>query len=194
MARSQSRRPQPKKAEVAKEPISRLKVFEMYVDGAKWLLAIISGLLLFGSDRLKERSGFGIDVWLFATAAALLILSAGSALFYLWQSYTHLSLRAGTGDPDDEKVVAAWTRASIAYPLMLITFGLGLLAFVAFAAANLVEQLSEKKAPAIVAADGEILVAQRSDCLWVRDTAPSGQWRPVPQPGRAGAAPAPDKC
>jgi len=164
----------------ADKELTAFKVFGMYVDGAKWLLAIISGLLVFGMDWLKDRSGSGIDVWLFLVAAFLLLVSGGLALFYLWQSYTYVSLHVG--GKDAKRAEAAHNRSSAVYPFMLGAFALGAMLFAGFGWANLMGRIHAPKPFAVVAVDQGVIVAQHANCVWVRsaNAAPHVGWTRIP--------------
>jgi len=73
------------------EELSRIKVFEMYLEGAKWLLAIAAGMLVYGLDRLTEHPVEGWPLRLFAVSSAFLGVSAAAALYYLQKSFAYAS-------------------------------------------------------------------------------------------------------
>jgi hypothetical protein len=173
----------PPKANAKDKELTPFKVFGMYVDGAKWLLAIIAGLLVVGMEWLKDRSGSGADVSLFLAAAVLLLISGGLALLYLWQSYTYVSLHVGGRDPDGAD--GARSIASAVYPFMLGAFAFGAILFAVFGWANLMARIENRKPLAIVGVDQGLIVAQRGTCLWVRNATAGPQvgWTRIPTTG-----------
>ncbi len=178
---------QSRKAPSSESELTPFKVFGMYVDGAKWLLAIIAGLFVFGVESLKDRSGATADVWLFVAASIFLLAAGGLALIYLWKSYSYASHRVGS-NPRGTAADNAYECASSVYPFMLGSFAVGMILFSLFGAANVWARLSAGKPVVVVAVDGGVVVAQRGDCMWVRNTSagPQAKWTLIP----AVAAPA----
>lgn len=168
------------KARSRDKDLTPFTVLGMYVDGAKWLLAIISGLLVFGLDWLKDRSGFGADVWIFVVAAFLLLVSGGLVLFYLWQSFTYVSLHVGGQNAEGAK--AAYGRSSAVYPFMLGAFAFGAVLFAMFGWVNLAARIETPKPFAIVGVDQGLIVAQHGNCLWIRNATagPQVRWTRIP--------------
>lgn len=75
----------------SEEGIPIAKVVEMHLEGAKWLLAIMAGMLVYGLDRLTEHPIEGSPLFLFAASSFFLSVSAAAALTYLLKSFNYAS-------------------------------------------------------------------------------------------------------
>jgi hypothetical protein len=108
------------------------KVVEMHLEGTKWLLAIMAGMLVYGLDRLTEHPVAGFPLYLFAASSLGLSVSAAAALYYLLKSYAYASTgaeiepapqdAAAAKNPEREKM---YNRIGIAYSLMIWSFSFG---------------------------------------------------------------------
>lgn len=167
--------PSPAKVEVPRS-------FELYVDGAKWLLAIISGLLVYGFAALKDHPGDDRTLALFASSAVCLGIAAVCALYYLLMSFTVLSRRE-TGYPTSDELVKRPKRQSnLAFIAMLWTFAAGLLFFVLFGASQLMVLRTGNGSLQVHAGAYTSVLVQRGDRLWTLTRMSDGQekWQPLP--------------
>lgn len=159
------------------------KSYELYVEGAKWIVAIVAGLLAFGLAALDAHPGQKVALVLFTLSAVALALAGAAALVYLLYSYTYAGLReAGTSSTDDA-VTSSKKVADLAFPTMLWTFGAGILLFAAFEAAHLWGlRTDDKPVVAHLAADGRRLVIQRGDRFWLLSRSKGGKpvWLALP--------------
>ncbi|HET6941353.1 MAG TPA: hypothetical protein VFH89_04235 [Sphingomicrobium sp.] len=162
------------------EAISGFEVHKLYLETAKWLLAITTGLLVFGMDRLEAQVG-SIMFVSFAVSALCLTISAGFNLFFLLQSFNFLSRRVKTGDPKNKDVEKALRLGGIAYKLTITAFIFGIVFYVPFQAAAIIKS-SLKHAPVTLEkGPADFLIARQGQCLWaLRPTDAKPHWVRLP--------------
>jgi hypothetical protein len=162
------------------EVISGFEVHKLYLETAKWLLAITTGLLVFGMDRLDPQAG-SIMFVSFAVAALCLTASAGFNLIFLLQSFNFLSRRVKTGDPEGEGVKEALKLAGIAYKLTITAFIFGILFYVPFQAVAIIKSSVTQTPATLEKGTAEFLIARRGQCLWaLRPIDPKPHWIRLP--------------
>lgn len=165
-------------------PVVVPKSFELYVDGARWLLAIIAGLLVFGFDAIKAHPGQGLALGLYAGSAILLAVAAGAALVYLLASYNYASRREGGQPKDDPQVLWVKAQSDRYFATMIWNFLAGLALFVAFGAALLWGVRGKEEIVQLHAGGVNSPIIQKGDRFWVLAPGPSGQlgWVALPPP------------
>jgi hypothetical protein len=157
----------------------------MYVDTAKWLLAIISGLIVFGLDRLKDHSGPSFALVSFSVASLLLVAAAAFALNYLRHSFNYVSRTVTAGMAPSEDAARSRCSAGKAYVAMLSTFAAGLALFLVFGAAVLREKSLGSDDATLVAGNNGAVLARQGPCLWALDKSGTGaHWVSLPPIGK----------
>lgn len=161
--------------------ISTVKVFEMYLEGAKWLLAIIAGMLVYGLDRVTEHPVTGWPLWTFTASSACLGVSAAAALYYLLKSFGYASTAAQAISanaaavpnndanneerskiPDREQI---YNRIKAAFGIMIWFFSIGGALYLMFGLQQILT-IKEKPETRIEAGQRDVFLA-RGERLWV---------------------------
>jgi hypothetical protein len=176
--------------------ISKEKVFEMYLEGAKWLLAIIAGLLVYGLDRLTAHPVTGWPLWLFAGSSAFLGISAAAALYYLLRSFAYASTAAqqasATATSADTGVSAnlpdrdeMYKRIGTAFGVMIWSFSVGGALYLAF---GLQQILTIRKEPEtrIEATEQGVFYTQGGHLWSLRNGRAGPTWVRLPDVPREG--------
>lgn len=159
------------------------KALEWYLDGAKWLIAIATGMLAFSLQTIKGAPQ-GMAFWVFLVAAGFLVLMIGLGIWYLWTSYYYAALREGGAGRDDAKVIRFKARSDQLFQATFWSFIAGMVLFVAFHATYLVYPPAKDPPPLQLHVGGATIVAQRGERLWTMTPMPHGAvaWRKVPPP------------
>jgi hypothetical protein len=117
-------------------PTAVPKSYEWYVEGAKWLVAIIAAVLAFGMSSLQAHPGDPTSLILFAVTASVLVVAGGFALTYLLQSYYYAGLRESAPEKVDE-ARAVKRICDRAFTGLIWSFSVGMIFFLLFGAAQL---------------------------------------------------------
>jgi hypothetical protein len=165
--------------------------FELYVEGARWLIVIAAGVLAFGFDALKDHVG-RLSFYVYCLTAGLLAVAVAFGLAYLWYSYAYASQREGKprGDPDVRRAKA---RSDRAFNLLLWTFGAGMVSFAVFSGMLMLELRLASPTLTLTpvsSADAPSVIAQRDGRLWLLERTAQGlRWTELPPPAAPASAP-----
>jgi hypothetical protein len=161
------------------------KSFEWYVDGAKWLLAIIAGVLTLGMGALKDaRSDWSF--WTFGASALVLLAGGAFGVSYLWNAYDYASLREGGAAKDAHAAVERQALNDWLFAGLVWCFRIGMLLFIGFGALAIWSARPPDPDKLVVTpASGPdaVAIAQRGRHIWLLKPAAGGyQWLEIAPP------------
>ncbi|MFM5893655.1 MAG: hypothetical protein ACKOQM_04395 [Novosphingobium sp.] len=156
--------------------------FELYIDGAKWILAIVAGLLAYGFDFLKDHSNDDALRFSFAWTAMALCGCAMAAAIYLGSSHFYLASREGGAtvkEAEGYKSISDWSLVA-----MLTTLAIGLILFAVFGVVALDQLRKASDPPPVLVGMGNGALLQKGGHIWILERDPKGKpkWAPLATP------------